>query len=163
MPSFDIFSKVDLQEVDNALNQASKEIAQRYDFKGTATTIAFAPDHKAIVVEANAEGRLQAALDVLQGRLVKRAVPLKALAWGEVEPIGGGKVKQTATLQQGIPVEKGREIVKQIKESGLKLQASIQGDQLRVSGKSRDDLQACIQLVRGTDHGIDLQFGNFRD
>ncbi len=163
MPSFDIFSKVDLQEVDNALNQAGKEIAQRYDFKNTDTHVEFGDEKKSIVVRANAEGRLLAAVEVLQGKLVKRGVPLKALLWGKIEPTSGGHVKQVATLQQGIPVEKGREIVKLVKESGLKVQASIQGDQLRVAGKARDDLQSVIQRVRGQDFGIDLQFGNFRD
>ncbi|HUB08711.1 MAG TPA: YajQ family cyclic di-GMP-binding protein [Myxococcales bacterium] len=163
MPSFDIFSKVDMQEVDNALNQATKEIAQRYDFKGTETSVALGEDKKSIVVKANSDGRVLAAVEVLQGKLVKRGVPLKAVVFGKVEPIGGDMVRQVATLQQGIPVEKGRDIVKAIKDAKMKVQASIQGDQLRVSGKARDDLQACIQLVRGQDFGVDLQFGNFRD
>ncbi len=163
MPSFDIFSKVDMQEVDNALNQATKEIAQRYDFKGAETSVALGDDKKSIVVKANSEGRVQAAVEVLLSKLVKRGVPLKAVAFGKIEPMGGNLVRQVATLQQGIPVEKGRDIVKAIKDSKLKLQASIQGDQLRVSGKSRDELQSCIQLVRGQDFGLDLQFGNFRD
>jgi cyclic-di-GMP-binding protein len=163
MPSFDIFSKVDMQEVDNALNQATKEIAQRYDFKATETSVALGEDKKTIVVKANSDGRVQAAVEVLQGKLVKRGVPLKAVVFAKIEPIGGNMVRQVATLQQGIPVEKGRDIVKAIKESKIKVQASIQGDQLRVTGKSRDDLQSCIQLVRGQDFGIDLQYGNFRD
>ena len=163
MPSFDIFSKVDMQEIDNALNQATKEIAQRYDFKGAETSVALGDDKKSIVVKANSEGRVQAAVEVLLSKLVKRGVPLKAVAFGKIEPMGGNLVRQVATLQQGIPVEKGRDIVKAIKDSKLKLQASIQGDQLRVSGKSRDELQSCIQLVRGQDFGLDLQFGNFRD
>jgi uncharacterized protein YajQ (UPF0234 family) len=163
MPSFDIVNQVDLQEVDNALNQAGKEIAQRYDFKNTATSVAFAEDRKSILIQANSEGRLQAAVDVLQSRLVKRGVSLKALTLGSVEPAAGGSVRQTGTLQQGIPVEKEREIVKHLKESKLKVQASIQGDQLRVSGKSRDELQSAIQLVRELDVGLELQFVNFRD
>jgi uncharacterized protein YajQ (UPF0234 family) len=163
MPSFDIVNQIDLQEVDNALNQASKEIAQRYDFKNTSTSVAFAEDRKSILIQANSEGRLQAAVDVLQSRLVKRGVSLKALTLGAMEPAAGGHVRQTATLQQGIPVEKGREIVKHLKESKLKVQTSIQGDQLRVSGKSRDELQSAIQLVREVDVGLELQFVNFRD
>lgn len=163
MPSFDIFSKVDMQELDNAINQSTKEIAQRYDFKGTETSIALGEDKKSIVVKANSDGRVQAAVEVLQGKLAKRGVPLKAVTFGKIEPIGGSMVRQVATLQQGIPVEKGRDIVKLVKDSKLKVQASIQGDQLRVTGKSRDDLQSVIQLVRGQDFGVDLQFGNFRD
>ena len=163
MPSFDIVNQVDMQEVDNALNQASKEIAQRYDFKNTATSVAFGEDKKSILMKASTEGRLEAALDVLQSKLVKRGVSLKALNVGKVEPAPGGHVRQTATLQQGIPVEKAKEIVAQLKESKLKVQGSIQGDQLRVSGKARDDLQAAIQLVRGIDFGLELQFVNFRD
>jgi uncharacterized protein YajQ (UPF0234 family) len=163
MPSFDIVNQIDLQEVDNALNQAGKEIAQRYDFKNTATSVAFAEDRKSILLKASTEGRLEAALDVLQSKLVKRGVSLKALTVGKVEPAPGGHVRQTATLQQGIPVEKGREIVAHLKGSKLKVQASIQGDQLRVTGKSKDELQAAIQLVRALDVGLELQFVNFRD
>jgi uncharacterized protein YajQ (UPF0234 family) len=163
VPSFDIFSKVDFQEVDNALNQASKEIAQRYDFKGTATSVALGEDKKSLVIKAVGEDRLQTAVEILQTKLVKRGVPLKAVEMGKVEGLSGGALKQVATLQQGIPVEKGREIAKMVKESKLKVQASIQGDELRVSGKARDDLQAVMQLLRGHDFGVDLQFGNFRD
>jgi cyclic-di-GMP-binding protein len=163
VPSFDIVNQVDMQEVDNALNQASKEIIQRYDFKNTATSVAFGEDRKSIVMKANSEGRLEAALDVLQTKLVKRGVSLKALTLGKIEPAPGGHVRQTATLQQGIPVEKAKEIIAQLKESKLKVQGSIQGDQLRVSGKARDDLQTAIQLVRGIDFGLELQFVNFRD
>ncbi len=163
MPSFDVFSKVDMQELDNALNQTVKEIAQRYDFKGTECQVALGEDKRSIVVKANSEGRVQAAVEVLQSKLVKRGVPLKALDFGKIEPAGGAIMRQVATLQQGIPVEKGRDIVKAIKDGKLKVQASIQGDQLRVTGKSRDDLQSCIQLVRSQDFGIDLQVGNFRD
>lgn len=163
MPSFDIFSKVDPQEVDNALNQATKEIGQRYDFKGTSTSVALGEDGKSIVLSASTEGRLEAAVEILLGKLVKRGVSLKAVSMGAVEPATGGHFRQVATLQQGIPVEKGRLVVKLVKESKLKVQAAIQGEELRISGKARDDLQACMQLVRGTDFGIDLQFGNFRD
>ena len=163
MPSFDIFSKIDLQEIDNALNQASKEIAQRYDFKGTQTTVALGEDKKTLVVQANSEGRVEAAMEVLQSKLVRRGVPVNAITFGKIEPSTGQLVRSVATMQQGIPVEKGREIVKLLKESKLKIQAAIQGEELRVSGKVRDDLQACMQLVRSASLGIDLQFGNFRD
>lgn len=163
MPSFDIFSKVDLQEVDNALNQASKEIGQRYDFKGADVSVAMGEDKKSLVIKAKGEEKLAAAVGILQTKLVKRGVPLKAIEMGKIEGLPGGAMKQVATLQQGIPVEKGREITKAVKDSKLKVQASIQGDELRVSGKSRDDLQSAMQLLRGHDFGVDLQFGNFRD
>jgi uncharacterized protein YajQ (UPF0234 family) len=163
MPSFDIVSQVDMQEVDNALTQSQKEIAQRFDFKNTQTTVAWAEDHKSILIRANSDGRVQAAAEVLQSKLVKRGVPLKAVTLGALEAAGGQMHKQSVTFQQGIPVEKGRDIAKAIKDSKLKVQASIQGDQLRVSGKSRDDLQSAIALVRGQDFGIDVQFSNFRD
>ncbi len=163
MPSFDIFSKVDLQEVDNAVNQTGKEIAQRYDFRGTDTRVSVGEDKKSIVLVANGEGRIEAAAEILRVKLVKRGVPLAAVEFEKPEPMGGMKVKQVAKLQEGIPTEKAKEIVKLIKESKLKVQASIQGEELRVTGKSRDDLQSAMQLVRGHDFGADLQFGNFRD
>jgi len=163
MPSFDIVSQVDQQEVDNALTQSQKEIAQRFDFKNTQTTLAWAEDRKSILLRANSEGRVQAAADVLQTKLIKRGVPLKAVTFSPLEPAGGQMQKQTVTFQQGIPVEKGKEIVKAIKDQKLKVQASIQGDQLRVTGKSRDDLQEAMALVRGQDFGVDVQFTNFRD
>jgi hypothetical protein len=163
MPSFDIFSKVDLQEVDNALNQAAKEIGQRYDFKGAQVSVALGEDKKSLVIKAIGEEKLGAAVEILQTKLVKRGVPLKAIEMGKIEGLPGGAMKQVATLQQGIPVEKGREIAKLVKESKIKVQASIQGDELRVSGKARDDLQTVMQLLRGHDFGVDLQFGNFRD
>jgi uncharacterized protein YajQ (UPF0234 family) len=163
MPSFDIFSKVDLQEVDNALNQATKEIGQRYDFKGADVSVALAEDKKSMIIKAKGEDKLSAAVGILQNKLVKRGVPLKAIEMGKIEGIPGGAMKQVATLQQGIPVEKGREIAKMVKESKLKVQAAIQGEELRVSGKSRDELQTVMQMLRGYDFGVDLQFGNFRD
>jgi cyclic-di-GMP-binding protein len=163
MPSFDIVSQVDQQEVDNALTQSQKEIAQRFDFKNTQTTLAWAEDRKSIVLRANSEGRVQGAAEVLQTKLIKRGVPLKAVTFSPIEAAGGQMHKQSVTFQQGIPVEKGKEIVKAIKDHKLKVQASIQGDQLRVTGKSRDDLQEAIALVRGQDFGVDVQFTNFRD
>jgi uncharacterized protein YajQ (UPF0234 family) len=163
MPSFDIFSKVDLQEVDNALNQATKEFGQRYDFKGADVSVTLAEDKKSLIIKAKGEDKLEAAVGILQTKLLKRGVPLKAIEMGKIEGIPGGALKQVATLQQGIPVEKGRDIAKMVKDSKLKVQASIQGDELRVSGKARDDLQTVMQLLRGHDFGVDLQFGNFRD
>jgi uncharacterized protein YajQ (UPF0234 family) len=163
MPSFDIVSQIDFQEVDNALTQSQKEIAQRYDFKNTQVSLAWGEDKKSIVLKANAEDRVEAAKEVLQTKLVKRGVPLKAAIFGKIEPISGQLQKQTATFQQGIPTEKGKEIVKLIKDSKLRVQAAIQGESLRVSSKSRDDLQSVMQLVRGADLDVDVQFNNFRD
>ena len=161
MPSFDIVSKVDMQEVRNAVDQAGREIANRYDFKGTGTTIALTDD--GIVIESTAEGRLDAAVDVLQGRLVKRQVSLKAVSQGNVETVGGGKVRTTFTLNQGIAQDAAKELSKEIRDSKLKVQVQIQGDQLRVQGKKRDDLQAAIQLLKGLDYRLPLQYVNFRD
>ena len=165
MPSFDVVSKINLQELDNALNQARKEISTRYDFQGTHTEIALSEDKASVLLKANSEGRIQAAYDVLQGRLVKRGISLRALEPGPVEPAAMGHVKQMIKLQQGIPVEKGRELIKILKDSKLKVQGAIQGDQLRISGKSKDDLQAVIALFRqqGEKLKLDMQFTNFRD
>ncbi len=163
MPSFDIVSQIDFQEVDNALTQSQKEIAQRYDFKNTQVSLAWGEDKKSIVLKANAEDRVEAAKEVLQTKLVKRGVPLKAAIFGKIEPIGGQIQKMTATFQQGIPVEKGKDIVNLIKDSKLKAQAAIQGESLRISSKSRDDLQAVMQLVRGAELDVNVQFTNFRD
>ena len=163
MPSFDVVSKVNLQEVDNAVNQARKEIATRYDFQGTHTEVSLAEDKTALQLKANSEGRLQAAYDVLQSKLVKRGVSLRALQPGPVDSAALGQVKQTIRLQQGIAVEKSKELIKALKESKMKLQGSIQGDQLRISGKNKDDLQAAMRAVRDQDFGIELQFVNFRD
>jgi len=165
MPSFDVVSKINLQELDNALNQARKEISTRYDFQGTHTEIALSEDEASVLLKANSEGRIQAAYDVLQGRLVKRGISLRALEPGPVEPAAMGHVKQMIKLQQGIPVEKGRELIKILKDSKLKVQGAIQGDQLRISGKNKDDLQAVIALFRqqGEKLKLDMQFTNFRD
>jgi cyclic-di-GMP-binding protein len=158
--SFDIVSKVDLQEVRNAIAQAMKEITTRFDLKGTGSEITLGADE--IVVASSDEYKLKAVRDVLEGRLVKRNVPLKALDWGKPEQALSGTVRQHAKLQQGIPTEKAREIVKLIKGMKRKVQAAIQGDQLRVSGKAKDDLQAVVQMLRGSDLGIDMQFTNYR-
>jgi len=161
VPSFDVVSKVDLQEVENALNQTRKEVTQRYDLKDTKTEIAW--DKKDLVITSADDFKVQAVLDVLQSKLVRRGVPLKNLEYGKVEPAAGGRARQTITVRQGIDSDKAREIVKQVKQSGLKVQSQILEDQVRVSGKKRDDLQAVIQLLKGADFGLALQFVNFRE
>jgi hypothetical protein len=158
--SFDIVSSVDLQEVKNAIAQAMKEIQTRFDLKGSGSTVDLQGEE--ILLASSDEFKLKAVRDVLEGRLVKRNVPLKALSFGTVEQALGGTVRQRVTLQKGIPTEKAREIVKLIKGAKLRVQAAIQGDQLRVSGKNRDDLQAVIRLLKDTDLGIDMQFTNYR-
>lgn len=158
--SFDIVSSVDLQEVKNAIAQAMKEIQTRYDLKGSGSDVSLQGE-ELLLVSAD-EFKLKAVRDVLETRLVKRNVPIKALTYGTVEQALGGTVRQKVSLQKGIPTEKAREIVKIIKNSKLKVQASIQGEQVRVTGKNRDDLQAVIHALRGTDLGIDMQFTNYR-
>jgi cyclic-di-GMP-binding protein len=158
--SFDIVSSVDLQEVKNAIAQAMKELQTRFDLKGTNSTVELQGEELALA--SSDEFKLKAVRDVLEGRLVKRNVPLKALTFGDIDKALGGTVRQKISLQKGIPTEKAREIVKLIKGSKLKVQAAIQGDQLRVSGKNRDDLQGVIRLLKGTDLGIDMQFTNYR-
>lgn len=161
MPSFDVVSQVDMQEIDNAVNQARKEVDQRYDFKGTNTEITLEKNEIRIVTAD--DFKLKAVVDVLQSKVVRRQVPIKALSYGEVEPASGGRARQTITVQQGIAIEKARQIVKLIKDDKLKVQAQIQGDQVRVSGKNRDDLQRVIQLLKQQDLDVALQFVNFRD
>lgn len=158
--SFDIVSSVDLQEVRNALAQATKEIHTRFDLKNSASSVELQGED--LVLTSADEFKLKAVRDVLEGRLVKRGVPLKALTFGSVEHALGGAARQRATLQKGIPTDKAREIVKLIKGTKLKVQAAIQGDQLRVSGKNKDDLQAVMRTLKGTDLGIDMQFTNYR-
>jgi uncharacterized protein YajQ (UPF0234 family) len=158
--TFDIVSKIDLQEVSNAIQQAMKEVSTRFDLKDSKSTIALEKD--GIVVHSADEYKLKAVNDVLSQKLVKRNVPLKGLTYGVVEPAAGGTSKQKISMQQGIPIEKAREIVKLIKDSKKKVQASIQGDLVRVSGKDRDTLQEIIALLRGRDFGIDMQFTNYR-
>ncbi len=158
--SFDIVSKVDLQEVRNAIAQAMKEIQTRFDLKGTGSTIELSGEE--IVLSSSDEYKLQAVRDILEGRLVKRSVPLKALTFGDVDKALGGTVRQRVALQKGIPTDKAREIVKIVKGTKLKVQSAIQGDQLRISGKNKDDLQSVIRLLRDTDLGIDMQFTNYR-
>jgi uncharacterized protein YajQ (UPF0234 family) len=161
--SFDITSNVDLQEVDNAVNQARKELGQRYDFKGSPAAIDL--DQKAGTVTLTAEDafKLGAVLEILQTRLVRRGVPVKNLKPGDPEKASAGTMRQVITLQQGVPTDAGREIVKFLKDRKLKkVQAAIQGDQLRVSSPSKDDLQAAMAALREEDFGIALQFGNYR-
>jgi uncharacterized protein YajQ (UPF0234 family) len=160
--TFDIVSKVDLQEVSNAIQNALKEIHTRFDLKDSKSDIQL-EGKEALVLSSIDEYKLKAVNDILQGKLVKRGVPIKALTYGVVEPAAGSTVRQRITMQQGIPIEKAREIVKVIKDSKKKVQASIQGDTVRVSGKDRDTLQEIISLLRGRDFGIDMQFTNYRN
>src|SRR5262245_12074729 len=158
--SFDIVSSVDLQEVKNAVAQAMKEIVNRFDLKGSGSDVSLSGEE--LVLTSNDDFKLKAVKDILETRLVKRGVPLKALTYGTVEKALGGTVRQKVTMQKGIPSDKAREIVKVIKGTKLKVQAAIKGDQLRVSGKDKDALQAVMQTLRGTDLGIDMQFTNYR-
>jgi hypothetical protein len=161
--SFDVVSEVDMAEVKNAVNQAMKEVVQRYDFKGTGSNIELNEKDKKLVLATANEFTLLSLTTVLEQRLVKRKVPVKALAYGKVEPGAKDSVRQTVDIQVGIPTEKSREIVKFIKDQGFKkIQASIQGEQVRVSGKDRDMLQAVIAALREHDFGIDMQFTNYR-
>jgi cyclic-di-GMP-binding protein len=160
--SFDIVSKVDLQEVSNAIQNALKEIHTRFDLKDSKSDIQL-EGKEALVLSSSDEYKLKAVTDILQSKLIKRGVPIKALNYGTVEPAAGSSVRQKITMQQGIPIEKAREIVKLIKDSKKKVQASIQGDTVRVSGKDRDALQETIALLRGHDFGIDMQFTNYRN
>jgi cyclic-di-GMP-binding protein len=161
MPSFDVVSQVDRQEIDNALNQTRKEVSQRYDFKGSKTDIGQEGDDIHIV--SDDDHKVKAVVDVLQSKLVRRGVALKALVYGSIEPAAGGLAKQTITVQQGIDTDKAKAIVKLIKDAKLKVQAQIQADQVRVSGKKRDDLQTAIQLLKQHDLDLPLQFINFRE
>ena len=161
MPSFDVVSKLDMQEVDNAVNQCKKELGTRYDFRGTNTDLERGPE--GIVIRSSDEPHAAAALTVLRERIAKRGVSQRALDPKPVEPAGGQTVRQLVIIKQGIDMETAKKIVKAVKDSKLKVQASIQGDELRVTGKNRDDLQSAIALMRRGDFGIDLQFINFRD
>ena len=161
--TFDISSSVDLQEVDNAVNQVRKEIAQRYDFKGSTAEIEFDQAESVLKLLSDDDYKLTALVDVLQSKLIKRGVPIRNLDYGKVESAFGGKVRQTVTLQQGISTEKAKEIVKAIKSGGFKkVQAQIQEDEVRVQSPSIDELQAVIAMLKKEDFGVELQFGNFR-
>ena len=159
--SFDVVSKIDLQEVSNAIQQAIKEIHTRFDLKDSKSDIAL-EGKEAIVLSSIDEYKLKAVNDILQNKLVKRHVPLKGLEYGAIEPAAGSTVRQKVKLQQGISIEKAREIVKLIKDTKLKVQAAIQGDTVRVSSKDRDTLQQVIATLKGKDFGIDMQFTNYR-
>jgi uncharacterized protein YajQ (UPF0234 family) len=162
--SFDVTSTIDLQEVDNALNQARKEIIQRYDFKGSKASIDFNRTENTVTLVADDEFKMSALWEIVQGRMVKRSVPVKNLKLGEIERGGNDTVKRVITLQQGIPTDAGKAVVKFLKDRKLKkVQAAIQGDQLRITSPSRDELQAVIALLKEQDFGIALQFGNFRE
>lgn len=161
MPSFDVVSRVDLQEVRNAVDQTRREITTRFDFKDTGTAVELGDG--SITLRSSTEPRLKAALDVLEDKLVKRKVPLKALAHGKIEEAGGSTYRQLLTLNMGISQEKAKTVVKAVKDSGVKVQAAVQGDEVRVTGKKRDDLQAVIQKLKDADFGIPLQFVNFRE
>jgi hypothetical protein len=161
MPSFDIVSKVQMHEVDNAFNQAQKEIAQRFDFKDTDSAIEKSPD--AITIHSASENRATAALAVVQEKLAKRKVSLRFFDVGKPEPTGKGGSRIVAKIKDGIETEKAKAIVALLKEAKLKVQSSIQESQVRVTGKNKDDLQAAIQAVRTHDFGLELQFVNFRD
>lgn len=160
MPSFDVVSETDMQEVRNAVDQASREIQTRFDFKGTGTALSM--DEDLIEVRSDAEGRLKAAVDVLKEKFVRRQISLKALSEGPILPAAKGTVKQSLHLNTGITDEKARELTKFIKGSGAKVQAQVQGQQVRVSSKKKDDLQAIIKALKEHDFGIPLQFTNYR-
>lgn len=160
--SFDIVSKVDMQEVDNALNQSRKEIIQRYDFKGSKTSIELNQKEHQIVVISDDDFRMKATIDIIQSKMVKRQVPLKALSYSAIEPAASGLVRQVITLQNGIDKDNARLIVKMIKDTKLKVQAQVMEDQVRVSGKSKDDLQKIIAMIRAADLKFAVQFINYR-
>ena len=158
--SFDIVSKTEMQEVTNAVQQAQKELAQRFDFKGSKSSIELTAEE--IVLVSDDEGKLRSVKDILETKLVKRGVSLKALEYATLEQAAGGTVRQKAKIVQGIEIEKAKAIVKAIKEAKLKVQASIQSDQVRVVGRNKDDLQRAIAVVKENDFGIPLQFTNYR-
>jgi uncharacterized protein YajQ (UPF0234 family) len=158
--SFDIVSKTEMQEVSNAIQQAQKELAQRFDFKGSKSSIELTAEE--IVLVSDDEGKLRSVKDILETKLVKRGVSLKAVDYATLEQAAGGTVRQKAKIVQGIEIEKAKAIVKAIKEAKLKVQASIQSDQVRVTGRAKDDLQKAMTIVKGHDYGIPLQFTNYR-
>lgn len=158
--SFDIVSKTEMQEVANAIQQAQKELAQRFDFKGSKSSIELTGEE--IVLVSDDEGKLRSVKDIVEGKLVKRHVSLKALEYGKIEQAALGTVRQRAKIVQGIESEKAKAIVKAIKDAKLKVQASIQGDQVRVTGRNKDDLQRAIAIAKENDFGIPLQFTNYR-
>lgn len=160
--TFDIVSKIELPEVSNAIQQAMKEVINRYDLKDSKSSIELKEKENKILLASADEFKLKAVIDILQSKLAKRNVPLKGLTFGTITAASGNSVRQEITLQQGVPIEKARDIVKHIKDSKKKVQASIQGDLVRVAGKDRDSLQEVIAMLRSQDFGIDMQFTNFR-
>lgn len=158
--SFDIVSKTEMQEVANAVQQAQKELAQRFDFKGSKSSIELTGEE--LILASDDEGKLRSVIDILESKLVKRQVALKSLEYGKIEAAQMGTVRQKAKIVQGIEVEKAKQIVRTIKDAKLKVQASIQSDQVRVVGRTKDDLQRAIALVKANDYGIPLQFTNYR-
>jgi uncharacterized protein YajQ (UPF0234 family) len=162
MPSFDVVSELDMMEVENAFNQARKEISQRFDFKGTQTTLERDKELN-VLLRANSEGRAEAALQVLMEKLAKRGVPLEGLDPQGIEPAAGGTVRQLVRLKRGLGADDARKIVAAVKATGLKVQAAIQGEAVRVTGKKRDELQGCMQAIRAAGLGVPLLFQNFRD
>ena len=162
MPSFDIVVKMDMMEVENAINQAQKELAQRYDFKGSKSKIEW-DKKKEVTLVGDDDFKLKAVVDILQSKLIKRGISIKNLTYGKAESAFEGTIKQKITMASGIPAEKAKEINKLIKDSKIKVQSQLQDEQVRVTGKKRDDLQEAITLVKGTDLGLDFNFINFRD
>ncbi len=160
--SFDVVSLIEMPEVNNAIQQAMKEVTTRYDLKDSKSAMELNEKEKKLTLSSADDYKLKAITEILQSKLIKRSVPVKNLTYGVVTPAAGSSVKQEVTLTSGIPIEKARDVVKKIKDSKLKVQASIQGDLVRVSGKDRDTLQQAIALLKGADFGIDLQFTNFR-
>lgn len=161
MPTFDIVSEVDAQEVTNAVDQTRREVGNRYDFRGTDTEVVYADDQ--ISIESDSPGRVEAAIEVLKTRLVRREVSTKAVSGGEIKPVGGARSKAVFTLNQGIAQDAAKDLSKRIRDTKLKVQVQIQGDQLRVQGKKRDDLQTAIAAVKEMDLPYPVQFTNFRD
>ena len=160
--SFDIVSEIDLQEIDNAVNQAMKEILQRYDFKGSKSEILFNKKEKNLTLTSDDDFRLKSVIDILQNRMIKRGIPLKALKYGTVEQSSTGAARQVIMIQQGIEKDNARKIVKIIKDSKIKVQAAIQDDQVRVTGRSKDDLQSIMKLLKETELDFAIQFTNYR-
>jgi len=160
--SFDITSSIEMPEVDNAVNQARKEIGQRFDFKGSIAAIELDQKANTLTLTADDNFKLESVWDVLQTRLIKRSVPVKNMKRGDIIPSAGSSVKQVITLQQGIPIEAAKDIVKLLKDAKKKVQGSIQGDQVRVTSSSKDELQDAMQALRAKDFGVALQFGNYR-
>ena len=160
--SFDVVSKVDLQEVSNAVQQASKEIGTRFDFRGSRSRIDWNEKELQLTLTSDDEHKLKSVVDILETRLVKRGIAVKSLDFQKVEPAAGATVRQAVKIQQGIPSERAKEIVKAIKDRKLKVQASIQADQVRVVGRAKDDLQEVMAMLRGGDFGVPLQFTNYR-